>query len=65
MVYVECYALQFWMDFLPKFDIFVIFCWIVLAKPFGLFYVTDVIITFRLQPLDVIGRCYCHVVVYG
>ena len=25
MVYLECYALQFWMDFLPKFDIFVIF----------------------------------------
>ena len=55
MVYVECYDLQFWIDFLPKFDIFVIFCWIVLAKLFRLFCVTDVIVTFCSQPLDVNG----------
>ena len=34
MVYVEYYALQFWMNFLPNFDMFVIFIGFVFSQTF-------------------------------
>ena len=40
---------NFWMDFLPKFDILSFFVGFVLAKLFRLFDVTDVMVTFGLN----------------